>query len=211
MSSFDRVDHDILIDRLRRKVPDPGIIRLVRAYLRAGIVDGETAIARTSGSSALNSANPCGGRLSGSSAFAAAIASRLPSRSRCDGPTLVTMPIWGRAISQSVRISPRAVVPLAIDSASRFLYAANVTAQNQVAVYSITPGSGVLSLLGSPIAAGILPGSIVLDPSGQFAYVANDNSNDISVYAVDTTTGALTPASGSPFAAGNQPRSIAID
>jgi RNA-directed DNA polymerase len=46
---FDRVDHDILIDRLRRKVPDPGIIRLVRAYLRAGIVDGETAIARTRG------------------------------------------------------------------------------------------------------------------------------------------------------------------
>jgi RNA-directed DNA polymerase len=57
VSSFDRVDHDILIDRLRRKVPDPGIIRLVRAYLRAGIVDGETAIARTRGT-------PQGGPLS---------------------------------------------------------------------------------------------------------------------------------------------------
>ena len=80
-----------------------------------------------------------------------------------------------------------------------------------MASYSITPSSGALSLSGSPIAAGILPASIVLDPSGQFAYVANDSSGSISVYAVDTTTGALTPVSGSPFAAGNQPRSIAID
>jgi group II intron reverse transcriptase/maturase len=54
---FDRVDHDILIDRLRRKVPDPAMIRLVRAYLRAGIVDGETVIARTRGT-------PQGGPLS---------------------------------------------------------------------------------------------------------------------------------------------------
>lgn len=38
---FDRVDHDILIDRLSKKVADAGIIRLVRAYLNAGImVDG---------------------------------------------------------------------------------------------------------------------------------------------------------------------------
>jgi group II intron reverse transcriptase/maturase len=32
---FDRVDHDILIDRLRKKVPDPGIIRLIRALLNS--------------------------------------------------------------------------------------------------------------------------------------------------------------------------------
>ena len=36
---FDRVDHDILIDRLRRKVPDVGVIRLIRAYLNAGVCD----------------------------------------------------------------------------------------------------------------------------------------------------------------------------
>jgi len=54
---FDRVDHDILIDRLRRKIPDPGVIRLVRAYLNAGIVDGEMVIERTRGT-------PQGGPLS---------------------------------------------------------------------------------------------------------------------------------------------------
>jgi RNA-directed DNA polymerase len=35
---FDRVNHDILIDRLRKRVNDAGIIRLVRAYLSAGIM-----------------------------------------------------------------------------------------------------------------------------------------------------------------------------
>jgi len=46
---FDRVDHDILIDRLRKKIPDPAVIRLVRAYLNADIVDGDTVIKRNRG------------------------------------------------------------------------------------------------------------------------------------------------------------------
>ena len=54
---FDRVDHDILIDRLRKKIPDPGIIRLVRAYLNADIMDGEVVIKRNRGT-------PQGGPLS---------------------------------------------------------------------------------------------------------------------------------------------------
>jgi RNA-directed DNA polymerase len=37
---FDRVNHDILIDRLRKRVRDGGVIRLVRAYLTSGIMDG---------------------------------------------------------------------------------------------------------------------------------------------------------------------------
>ena len=37
---FDRVNHDILIDRLSRRIDDAGVIRLVRAYLNAGIMDG---------------------------------------------------------------------------------------------------------------------------------------------------------------------------
>lgn len=35
---FDRVNHDILIDRLRRRIDDAGVIRLVRAYLASGIM-----------------------------------------------------------------------------------------------------------------------------------------------------------------------------
>ena len=36
---FDRVNHDILIDRLRKRIPDAGIIRLIRAYLNSGIMN----------------------------------------------------------------------------------------------------------------------------------------------------------------------------
>jgi RNA-directed DNA polymerase len=37
---FDRVNHDILIDRLQRRIEDAGVIRLIRAYLNAGIMEG---------------------------------------------------------------------------------------------------------------------------------------------------------------------------
>jgi group II intron reverse transcriptase/maturase len=35
---FDRVNHDILIDRLQKRIPDAGVIRLIRAYLDSGIM-----------------------------------------------------------------------------------------------------------------------------------------------------------------------------
>jgi group II intron reverse transcriptase/maturase len=54
---FDRVNHDILIDRLRKRVNDAGVIRLVRAYLNAGIMDGGVVAQRMEGT-------PQGGPLS---------------------------------------------------------------------------------------------------------------------------------------------------
>ena len=54
---FDRVNHDILIDRLQKRVADAGVIRLVRAYLDAGIMDGGVVIERDLGT-------PQGGPLS---------------------------------------------------------------------------------------------------------------------------------------------------
>lgn len=37
---FDRVSHDILIDRLKKRIDDAGVIRLIRAYLNSGIMQG---------------------------------------------------------------------------------------------------------------------------------------------------------------------------
>lgn len=54
---FDRVNHDILIDRLQRRIDDAGVIRLVRAYLNAGIMDGGVVVERHLGT-------PQGGPLS---------------------------------------------------------------------------------------------------------------------------------------------------
>jgi RNA-directed DNA polymerase len=54
---FDRVNHDILIDRLKRRIEDAGVIRLIRAYLNAGIMDGGVVVERHLGT-------PQGGPLS---------------------------------------------------------------------------------------------------------------------------------------------------
>ncbi|WP_296402161.1 reverse transcriptase domain-containing protein [Zoogloea sp.] len=37
---FDRVNHDILMERLSRRIEDKAVLRLIRRYLVAGIMDG---------------------------------------------------------------------------------------------------------------------------------------------------------------------------
>ena len=54
---FDRVNHDILIDRLQKRIDDAGVIRLVRAYLNAGIMEAGVVVERHMGT-------PQGGPLS---------------------------------------------------------------------------------------------------------------------------------------------------
>ena len=54
---FDRVNHDILIDRLRKRIDDAGIIRLIRAYLNGGIMSDGVVLERYQGT-------PQGGPLS---------------------------------------------------------------------------------------------------------------------------------------------------
>lgn len=36
---FDRVNHDVLMDRLAKRIADPAVLRLIRHYLNAGIMD----------------------------------------------------------------------------------------------------------------------------------------------------------------------------
>ena len=54
---FDRVNHDILMDRLSRRIGDPAVLRLVRRYLEAGVMDGGVVMDRHEGT-------PQGGPLS---------------------------------------------------------------------------------------------------------------------------------------------------
>ena len=54
---FDRVNHDILIERLSKRINDAGVIRLVRAYLNSGVMMDGVVIERTEGT-------PQGGPLS---------------------------------------------------------------------------------------------------------------------------------------------------
>jgi RNA-directed DNA polymerase len=54
---FDRVNHDILIDRLKKRIDEAGIIRLIRAYLNSGIMSNGVVLERYQGT-------PQGGPLS---------------------------------------------------------------------------------------------------------------------------------------------------
>lgn len=54
---FDRVNHDILIGRLQKRIQDGAVIELIRAYLNAGIMDGGVVRGRHQGT-------PQGGPLS---------------------------------------------------------------------------------------------------------------------------------------------------
>ena len=54
---FDRVNHDILMERLARRIDDKAVLRLVRRYLEAGLMDGGVVMQRYEGT-------PQGGPLS---------------------------------------------------------------------------------------------------------------------------------------------------
>jgi len=54
---FDRVNHDILMERLSRRIGDKAVLRLIRRYLSAGIMDGGVVMQRYEGT-------PQGGPLS---------------------------------------------------------------------------------------------------------------------------------------------------
>lgn len=54
---FDRVNHDILMERLARRISDRAVLRLIRCYLVAGIMDGGVVMERYEGT-------PQGGPLS---------------------------------------------------------------------------------------------------------------------------------------------------
>jgi 6-phosphogluconolactonase len=101
-------------------------------------------------------------------------------------------------------------VSLAIDSAGKFLYVANLGGNN-VSAFSLDSTTGVpteLTTPKSPFAAGTRPVFATIDSTGKFLYVANENSRDISGFTIDSSTGGLTNASIAA-SVGSAPTSIA--
>jgi 6-phosphogluconolactonase len=61
-----------------------------------------------------------------------------------------------------------------------------------IAVFSVQPGSGTLTLRQSVATGGHWPRNFALDPSGRWLLVAHQRSHAITSFAVDVATGLLT-------------------
>ncbi|WP_035351296.1 lactonase family protein [Edaphobacter aggregans] len=99
---------------------------------------------------------------------------------------------------------------LAINSAGTYLYIARSGDNGGVAVYTIGSSGALISITGSPFAAGQQPNAVVLDSTGKYVYVSNGNDGNISGYSIGTNS-ALTALTGSPYASGTQVNSLGAD
>jgi 6-phosphogluconolactonase len=107
---------------------------------------------------------------------------------------------------------------MAIDPLGKFLFFAGFLAGN-VTSYSITPGTGTLTVAGTAPASNSnnRPESMTIDPSGRFVYVSNTGLNTVSTFVVNRTTGALTAAADTVLpnspgnSAGSSPIGIVTD
>jgi 6-phosphogluconolactonase len=79
-----------------------------------------------------------------------------------------------------------------MDKAGRFLYVSNRGANN-IAVYSVDPGEGRLTLRDFVPALGQSPRNITIDPTGRYLFAGNQFSNNVVIFSVDPQTGHLTP------------------
>ncbi|WEK34764.1 MAG: lactonase family protein [Candidatus Pseudobacter hemicellulosilyticus] len=73
----------------------------------------------------------------------------------------------------------------------KFLYASNRGQTNTIAIYSINPENGKLSLKGQQPVLGKAPRNFNFDPSGRLLLVANMDSDEIVIFKRDAATGLL--------------------
>jgi 6-phosphogluconolactonase len=78
-----------------------------------------------------------------------------------------------------------------IDAKGRHLYVSN-RGDDSIAVFTIAPASGKLTLEANVPSGGRTPRNIRLDPTGHYLLCANENSGTITVLRVDGASGLLT-------------------
>ena len=74
----------------------------------------------------------------------------------------------------------------------KFLYASNRSTVNTLAIFRISPVTGLLQLIGHQSTLGQTPRNFNFDPSGKFLLVANQNSDQVVIFRRDSKTGLLT-------------------
>ncbi len=75
-----------------------------------------------------------------------------------------------------------------IDHAGRFLYV-SLRGSSTIAVFSIQPASGRLTLLENVPAGGISPRNMTISPNGDLLFVANQASGNVVVFKLNHATG----------------------
>lgn len=73
----------------------------------------------------------------------------------------------------------------------RAVYVSN-RGDNTIAVFSVAPGSGRLTLAQTVPTGGDWPRNFALDPAGRYLLVAHQRSHVVTSFAVDAGTGRLT-------------------
>ena len=103
---------------------------------------------------------------------------------------------------------------MATDPLGRYLYVVNQGSDN-VSVFSIVSGTGILTAVGSPVSTGVGSGprAVTVEPSGRFAYVVYATTNhQVSRFDI-TQTNRCVAATGVPLslAPTAAPRAIVVD
>ena len=81
---------------------------------------------------------------------------------------------------------------IAIHPNGKFLYASN-RGHDSIAVFSINPLKGTLTLAADVLTGGKEPRHFAIDPSGKYLLAENQLSNNIVVFKINAETGGLTP------------------
>ena len=74
----------------------------------------------------------------------------------------------------------------------KFLYASNRGDANSLAIYSVNPATGKLTLKGFQSTLGKTPRNFMIDPTGHWLLAANQNGSNVVVFRIDPQTGLLT-------------------
>ncbi|HEY4291103.1 MAG TPA: lactonase family protein [Puia sp.] len=74
----------------------------------------------------------------------------------------------------------------------KFLYASNRGDANNLAIYTIDPATGKLTLKGFQSTLGKTPRNFMIDPTGHWLLAANQNGRNVVVLKIDQQTGLLT-------------------
>jgi len=79
-----------------------------------------------------------------------------------------------------------------VHPSGKFLYGSN-RGHDSIAVFTIDPAKGTLTLVENTPTQGRVPRNFGIDPTGGYLFAANQNTDNIVVFRIDQKTGRLTP------------------